>query len=84
MWWKNMQVEGLHLNNNILSFNCVVQDLWSSVHLKARFGILKWPMDINIVDLPNVIYACFFLHNFCEFNSDSMSEETVQSAISYD
>ena len=27
--------------------------------LKARFGCLRRAMDINIHDLPNVIYACF-------------------------
>lgn len=25
--------------------------------LKARFGCLKWAMDINMCDLPNVIYC---------------------------
>ena len=34
--------------------------------LKARFAALKRPMDINLQDLPHVIYACFVLHNFCE------------------
>ena len=52
--------------------------------LKARFGILRRPMDINLADLPNVIYACFILHNFCEVNSDSINEEMIQNAISYD
>lgn len=52
--------------------------------LKARFGILRRPMDINIFDLPNVIYACFVLHNFCETNNDAISEEMTQSAIAYD
>ena len=52
--------------------------------LKARFGILRRPMDINLADLPNVIYACFVLHNFCEVNNDSINEEMIQSAISYD
>ena len=40
--------------------------------LKARFGILRRPMDINLCDLPNVIYACFVLHNFCEVNDDTI------------
>ena len=34
--------------------------------LKTHFGILRRPVDININDLPQVIYACFVLHNFCE------------------
>ena len=36
--------------------------------LKARFGCLRRAMDINLGDLPNVIYACFVLHNYCEMN----------------
>ena len=52
--------------------------------LKARFGALKRAMDINIDELPYVIYACFVLHNFCEFNNESVSEERVRSAIAYD
>jgi len=52
--------------------------------LKARFGILRRPMDINLNDLPGVIYSCFVLHNFCEVNSDSMNEDVVQNVISYD
>lgn len=52
--------------------------------LKARFGALRRAMDINITDLPYVIYACFILHNFCEMNSESVSEERVRSAIRYD
>lgn len=51
--------------------------------MKARFGCLKRAMDINILDLPNVIYACFVLHNYCELN-ESVNEETVRSALSYD
>ena len=52
--------------------------------LKARFGILRRPIDINLSDLPPVIYACFVLHNFCEANNDTINEETVCSAITYD
>ena len=51
--------------------------------LKARFGALKRPMDININDLPHVIYTCFILHNFCEMNNKSVAEPRIQSAIQY-
>ena len=46
--------------------------------LKARFSALRRDMDINLDDLPSVIYACFVLHNFCEENKDSISEEQVR------
>lgn len=52
--------------------------------LKARFGILRRPVDINLNDMPHVIYACFVLHNFCEVHNDSINEETVQTAITYE
>ena len=38
--------------------------------LKARFGCLKRAMDINLDELPYVIFACFALHNFCELNNE--------------
>ena len=52
--------------------------------LKGRFGALKREMDINLNDLPNVINACFILHNYCEMNGDHISNEAVEKAISYE
>ena len=40
--------------------------------LKARFAALRRPMDINMDDLPHVIYACFVLHNFCEVSKETL------------
>ena len=52
--------------------------------LKARFGCLRHAMDINLHDLPFVIYACFVLHNYCELHNESINEKTVRMAINYD
>ncbi|XP_046844789.1 putative nuclease HARBI1 [Xenia sp. Carnegie-2017] len=52
--------------------------------VKARFGALKRAMDINMDELPCVIYACFVLHNYCEINNEKIGEEKVSSAIDYD
>lgn len=52
--------------------------------LKARFSILKRALDINIEELPFVVYACFVLHNFCEVNNESIGEELVAAAVNYD
>ena len=52
--------------------------------LKARFRCLKRAMDINMDDLPFVIYACFVLHNFCEQQKETVHEDRVQAAITYD
>ena len=46
--------------------------------LKARFGCLRRVMDINLDELPGVIYACFILHNYCDLNKESINEETVR------
>uniref|UniRef100_A0A1X7U622 DDE Tnp4 domain-containing protein n=1 Tax=Amphimedon queenslandica TaxID=400682 RepID=A0A1X7U622_AMPQE len=52
--------------------------------LKARLGCLERAMDINMSDLPNVIYACFVVHNYCELNNESVHKESVRSAVTYD
>lgn len=52
--------------------------------LKAWFSCLKRAMDINLIDLPYVIYACFVLHNFCEVNKEPINEEAVRMSINYD
>lgn len=41
-------------------------------------------MDINIDDLPLVIYACFILNNYCELNNEYVHDELVKNAVSYD
>ena len=41
-------------------------------------------MDINVAELPFVIYACFVLHNFCEANREVIDERRVSAAIQYD
>ena len=51
---------------------------------KARFGVFKRAMDINMDELPGVIYACFVLHNYCELKNEKIGEEKVASAINYD
>jgi hypothetical protein len=52
--------------------------------LKARFAALRRPMDINLRDLPNVIYACFVLHNYCEACNDTVDHQVEQEAIQCD
>lgn len=52
--------------------------------LKARFAALRRPMDINLQDLPHVIYACFVLHNFCEENKETVAEHSVMGTTQCD
>ena len=51
--------------------------------LKARFGALRRAMDINLADLPFVIYACFELHNYCEASKDKVDDNSVAEAIQH-
>ena len=52
--------------------------------LKGRFGALRREMDICQKDLPNVIYSCFVLHNYCELKKEKLPEDAIQTAIHYD
>ena len=55
--------------------------------MKACFGALShWAMcncavDINLDDLPFVIYACFVLHNYCKMNKEPVDEHKVWAPI---
>ena len=52
--------------------------------LNARFGILRRAIDIGLQNLPNIILACFVLHNFCELAGDHINEELSRAAIDND
>ena len=52
--------------------------------LKARFRILTTVMGINLTDLPEVIYACFVLHDYCELKQETINEQLVNAAVVYD
>lgn len=52
--------------------------------LKARFAALRRAMDINLEDLPFVIYACFVLHNYCEAHKETVNEQSLHVALQYD
>ncbi|XP_033973179.1 putative nuclease HARBI1 [Trematomus bernacchii] len=49
--------------------------------LKARFAALRRPMDINMDDLPHVIYSSFLLHNLCEASKDAVDDQSVLGTI---
>ena len=52
--------------------------------LKARFWALKGKTDINMKDLPNVVYACLVLLNFSEIKKELISEELISEAVRND
>ena len=48
------------------------------------FGVLTRAMDINMDELPFVVYACFVLHNFCEINGEWIGEDKVAASMEYE
>lgn len=52
--------------------------------LKGRFGILRRPIDINLLDAPKLIHACFVLHNICESRKESLNAKCIDAAQRYD
>ena len=41
-------------------------------------------MDINLKELPVVIYSRFILHNFCEIRQEAVNQNDVLVARNYD
>ena len=47
----------------------------------ARWRILTRPIDIPVKDIPNLTFACFVLHNFCENKKDEIDPCVVEQII---
>lgn len=47
-------------------------------------GFKQKALDIGLKDVPNMVYACFVLHNICEINGMTVDEEDVQRQIARD
>ena len=52
--------------------------------LKARWRILNRPINMKLEHVPDIIYACFVLHNFCQLNDCDMNDDVVQQQIEYE
>ena len=52
--------------------------------LKGRFGILRRPLDRALLPIPELIHACFTLHNICENRKETLSAQNIQAAQAYD
>ena len=49
--------------------------------LRARWSILRKPINMQLSQVPTSIYACFVLHNFCETSDVAIEDETNSSHI---
>lgn len=52
--------------------------------LKARWQILNKRIDMGLTFVPEIIYACFVLHNFCEIQGVNIDDDVVQRHIAHD
>ena len=52
--------------------------------LKARFGILQRPLDLDLDNIITTIHACFILHNFCEMHNERVRDKLIRAVQTYD
>ena len=52
--------------------------------LKARWQILNRRVDLKFEHLPELVYSCLLLHNFCEVNGVDIDDDHVRQQIEYD
>ena len=52
--------------------------------LKECFGILRRPLDLALLHIPELIHACFPRHNLCENRNETQSAQNIQAAQAYD
>ena len=52
--------------------------------LKARWQILNRSVDLKLEHVPEWVYSCFVLHNFCEVNGVNIDDDHVRQQIEYD
>ncbi|XP_066928363.1 putative nuclease HARBI1 [Clytia hemisphaerica] len=70
-------------NNEEVIFNLMLRGARNQIEcafgrLKARWRIPLRPMDIPVERLPNIIFACFVLHNFCEKRKADVDQNLVE------
>ena len=49
--------------------------------MKTRWSILTRKIYLKLDNIPTVIYACFVLHNFCEYHNTYIDEDLVKWQI---
>ena len=73
-------------NNEEVIFNTMLRSVRNQIEcafgrLKARWRILLRPMDLKHEDIPDVVFTCFLLHNFCESRNIEPFLEGVNDII---
>ena len=52
--------------------------------LKGRFRCLQRVRDVKLHTLPQVIYSCFVLHNYCEDKKEDFPDQNLMSVLSFE
>ena len=52
--------------------------------LKARWQVLNKGIDMALKSVPNVVYACFVLHNICKVKGVTIDDDIVAQQIAQD
>ena len=52
--------------------------------LKARWRILNKRIDMGLIYVPSIVYACFVLHNICEIRGINVDDDAVAHQVAYD
>ena len=52
--------------------------------LKVRFRCLQRAKDVKLDTLPQVIYSCFVLHNYCENKKEDFLDQNLISVQSFE
>ena len=76
-------------NDAEVTFNCMLRSARNQIEcafgrLKTRSAILTRKIDWKLENVPNLIYACFVLHSFCEQRKSYIDEELAKAQIEYD
>ena len=74
--------EGVIFNNMLQSARNTTESAYG--WLKTRWQVLNKRLDIGLKDVPNMVCACFVLHNICDINGMSVHEERVECQIARD
>lgn len=52
--------------------------------LKARWQILNKRIDMGLLFVPSIVYACFVLHNICEIRGMNIDDDAVARQVARD
>jgi len=69
-----------------LTFNTYLRSARNQIEcafgrLKSRWRILNRPVDVDLNISVQMIYCCFVLHNYCELNTQDISNDAVQAQL---